>query len=152
MGGTASVLGGGKFANGAQTAAIQYLFNQAVSDEEEKPTAKSYAESNGEGWVDEHGNVYPPDPNFHNPEPGLKGVYPESLIPVVKGTQALTVIGKSVGKYLFGKGGKLNSNRYLRIGVGRGVGGRKVFRISGKLIPKSINDGHIDLKDLGPWK
>jgi len=29
VGGTASVLGGGKFANGAQTAAIQYLFNQA---------------------------------------------------------------------------------------------------------------------------
>ncbi len=29
VGGTASVLGGGKFANGAQTAAIQYLLNQA---------------------------------------------------------------------------------------------------------------------------
>ncbi|MGS2717859.1 RHS repeat-associated core domain-containing protein [Eionea flava] len=29
VGGTASVLGGGKFANGAATAAIQYLFNQA---------------------------------------------------------------------------------------------------------------------------
>ena len=28
VGGTASVLGGGKFANGAQTAAIQYLFNE----------------------------------------------------------------------------------------------------------------------------
>ena len=31
VGGTASVLGGGKFANGAQTAAIQYLFNQVAS-------------------------------------------------------------------------------------------------------------------------
>jgi RHS repeat-associated protein len=32
VGGTASALGGGKFSNGAQTAAIQYLFNQAASD------------------------------------------------------------------------------------------------------------------------
>ncbi len=31
VGGTASVLGGGKFSNGAQTAAIQYLFNQLRS-------------------------------------------------------------------------------------------------------------------------
>ena len=30
-GGTASVLGGGKFANGAQTAAVQYLFNESVT-------------------------------------------------------------------------------------------------------------------------
>jgi hypothetical protein len=34
VGGTASVLGGGKFANGAQTAAIQYLFNQVATDDE----------------------------------------------------------------------------------------------------------------------
>ena len=32
VGGTASVLGGGKFANGAQTAAIQYLFNHVSED------------------------------------------------------------------------------------------------------------------------
>jgi hypothetical protein len=32
IGGTASSLGGGKFANGAQTAAIQYLFNQIAND------------------------------------------------------------------------------------------------------------------------
>ena len=36
VGGAASVLGGGKFANGAQTAAIQYLFNEAVSDDGKK--------------------------------------------------------------------------------------------------------------------
>jgi hypothetical protein len=34
VGGTASVLGGGKFSNGAQTAAIQYLFNQVLSSKE----------------------------------------------------------------------------------------------------------------------
>ncbi|VUD40407.1 tRNA(Glu)-specific nuclease WapA [Thalassocella blandensis] len=32
VGGTASVIGGGKFANGAQTAMVQYLFNQAAED------------------------------------------------------------------------------------------------------------------------
>ena len=34
-GGTISKLGGGKFANGAQTAAIQYLFNQVASSSKE---------------------------------------------------------------------------------------------------------------------
>ena len=35
VGGTASRLGGGKFANGAQTAAMQYLFNQATSNDDD---------------------------------------------------------------------------------------------------------------------
>lgn len=33
VGGTASVLGGGKFANGAQTGAFSYLFNQVAHRE-----------------------------------------------------------------------------------------------------------------------
>jgi hypothetical protein len=41
VGGTASVLGGGKFANGAQTAAIQYLFNQAATSDKPKPLGLS---------------------------------------------------------------------------------------------------------------
>ena len=36
VGGTASVIGGGKFSNGAQTAAIQYLFNQVGGKAQQK--------------------------------------------------------------------------------------------------------------------
>jgi hypothetical protein len=86
--------------------------------------------------------------DFQNAALGLALGTPAAIAAVPYGGAG--VVGS--GKYLFGKGGTLNSNRYLRIGVGRGVGGRKVFRISGKLIPKNINNGHIDLKDLGSWK
>jgi hypothetical protein len=60
--------------------------------------------------------------------------------------------GKQAIRNLFGKGGLLNSTRYLRIGFGRD-GGDRVFRISGdwiKLLPKSWqNEGHIIIKNLG---
>ena len=46
------------------------------------------------GWVDEWGNVYPPNPNFHNPEPGLTGVYPEALLPVGRVAEGVVTIGK----------------------------------------------------------
>ncbi len=54
VGGTASVLGGGKFSNGAQTAALQYLFNQILSDEEvskemERTEEKTQQQSMGSG-------------------------------------------------------------------------------------------------------
>jgi hypothetical protein len=51
-------------------------------------------------------------------------------------------------KYAFGKGGLLNSNRYLRLGVGR-KGGEKVFRASGQWINKISKSGHIDLFKMG---
>jgi len=43
----------------------------------------------------------------------------------------------------------IQSNRYLRIGVGR-HNGRRVFRAAGKLVQKIKKDGHIDFWDLGP--
>jgi uncharacterized protein RhaS with RHS repeats len=62
---------------------------------------------------------------------------------------------RSLGKVLFGKGGLLNSNRYLRIGYGR-IGGHWTFRISGDLVkrlPRFLQErGHIILKDLGKIK
>lgn len=51
----------------------------------------------------------------------------------------------NVGKGLFGAGGLLNSNRYLRIGMGRN-GGDRVFRIAGDL----LGGKHIDLWNFGP--
>jgi RHS repeat-associated protein len=91
----------------------------------------------------------------------------ENIAPVQSGTELSMLdftptplkVGGSVGKgaikYLFGKGGLLNSNRYLRIGFSR-FGGDRVFRISGdwiKLLPESWHDeGHIILKNLGPLK
>ncbi len=57
--------------------------------------------------------------------------------------------GKAACAKLFGRGGWLNSNRYLRIGISRD-GGRKVFRIAGDWVGKVKNDPHITIKDLGP--
>lgn len=45
----------------------------------------------------------------------------------------------------FGKGGLLNSNRYLRIGIGR-KGSDKVFRITGDW----LGGRHYDLWNFGP--
>ena len=50
---------------------------------------------------------------------------------------------------MIARGGCLNSNRYLRIGIGRD-GGRKVLRIAGDLVGKIKKDPHIVIKDLGP--
>lgn len=99
IGGTISELTGGKFASGAVTAAMIALYNNedelgGRDDDAQKGLATSYAESNGEGWVDEWGNVYPPNPDFHNPEPGLIGVYPEALLPVGRAAQGVATIGK----------------------------------------------------------
>ncbi|MGP0567182.1 MULTISPECIES: hypothetical protein [unclassified Nitrospina] len=58
-------------------------------------------------------------------------------------------ICKTSNKF-FGKGGLLNSNRYLRIGFSK-KGGRKVFRIGGDILKNlGIKKGKIDLIDLGP--
>jgi RHS repeat-associated protein len=57
------------------------------------------------------------------------------------------VAGKAANR-AFGKGGFLNSNRYLRVGYGRN-GGDKVFRISGEWL-KYIGQHHIDLWTIGP--
>ena len=75
---------------------------------QESNLATIYAESNGQGWVDELGNVYRPNPNFNNPEPGLEGVYPEALLPVGRAVQGAVAMGKaataSAGKFLGPKG------------------------------------------------
>lgn len=43
----------------------------------------------------------------------------------------------------------IQSNRYLRIGIGR-HNGRRVFRAAGKLVQKIKKDGHFDFWDMGP--
>lgn len=50
---------------------------------------------------------------------------------------------------VFGKGGALNSNRYLRVGNGR-RGGEKVFRVGGSVVQKLSGRAHIDLWRIGP--
>jgi len=163
VGGTASKIGGGKFSNGATTAAIQYLYNEAGDRESDSPEAGDYVTESGDTvslQVNEYGGLHDANNTFYTlttdgtvmplASGAAESVCPECYF--IGGGVAAAKNSASVGKYLFGKGGKLNSNRYLRIGIGRGPGGRKVFRISGKLIPKSINKGHIDLKDLGPWE
>ena len=57
-------------------------------------------------------------------------------------------------KWLFSPGGRLNSNRYFRIGEGKKPsrsGLRKSFRISGDTVERLTGRKHIDLKDLGRW-
>ena len=49
VGGTASVLGGSKFANGAYTAAFQHLLNAEILH----PTAKGYDPSKDEEWLNQ---------------------------------------------------------------------------------------------------
>lgn len=56
-------------------------------------------------------------------------------------------IGGSLAAKSFERGGWLNSNRYLRIGMGRN-GGDSVFRITGDWVP--TESGHIDLWNFGP--
>lgn len=50
---------------------------------------------------------------------------------------------------LFRPGGLLNSNRYLRVGIGR-HGGNEVVRISGNWVKLFKESGHIDLWTRGP--
>lgn len=52
---------------------------------------------------------------------------------------------KYAGTKAFGRGGLLNSNRYLRIGISR-KGGDKVFRITGDW----LGGRHYDLWNFGP--
>ena len=119
VGGTTSVITGGKFANGAITAAYANLYNaqRGAQQTQESSLATSYAESNGEGWVDEWGNVYSPDPNFHNPEPGLEGVYPEALLPIGRAVQGAAHLGKAglaaTGRFL-GPKGPVFGNSFFR--------------------------------------
>jgi len=86
-------------------------------------TSFSYIGSGGQGWMDSHGNIYPPDPNFNNPEPSLEGVYPELLLPIgssiKKATSVSKVAATSLGKFL-GPKGPVFGNSFYR---GRGNSG-----------------------------
>ncbi|MCA9582493.1 MAG: hypothetical protein KC416_11910, partial [Myxococcales bacterium] len=50
------------------------------------------------------------------------------------GVLGSAAVGSAIGRGI-GKGGWMNRNRYLRIGWGR-HGGRRVFRVAGKLVGK----------------
>ena len=54
-----------------------------------------------------------------------------------------------LGKFLFGKAGIFNSNRFLRFGFGR-FGGQLVFRAGGNIVKVIIKKGKIDFIKLGP--
>jgi hypothetical protein len=68
--------------------------------------------------------------------------------PPLPGGPGLKKLLPNIGQRLFGGGGLLNSNRYLRVGFGRD-GGRRVFRIAGVWIGKIKKDPHIVIKDCG---
>ena len=55
VGGTASSIGGGKFANGAKTAMIQYLYNEVGK---RRPTQNSSKDQEGSGWLRPDGHKY----------------------------------------------------------------------------------------------
>ena len=57
--------------------------------------------------------------------------------------------GRAGVRRLFGRGGLLNSNRYLRIGFGR-KGGLRVFRIGGQWVERISGNPHFDLWTGGP--
>jgi RHS repeat-associated protein len=57
--------------------------------------------------------------------------------------------GRAAVRGLVGKGGLLNSNRYLRLGFGR-HGGTRVFRIGGQWVKSVTGRAHIDLWKGGP--
>jgi hypothetical protein len=68
---------------------------------------------------------------------------------VVEGSvRGATSVGAKVSYALFGKGGILNSNRYLRIGFSTKFG-QKVFRVAGDWL-KLIRTNHIDIGKFGP--
>ncbi len=67
------------------------------------------------------------------------GAYVGTLVAVEAGASRLAATALAL----------MQSNRYLRIGVGR-HNGRRVFRAAGKLVQKIKKDGHIDFWDMGP--
>lgn len=63
----------------------------------------------------------------------------------------VALLAAQVATRVFGRGGLLNANRYLRIGIGR-HGGDKVFRVAGRVIEFFKPDSpHINLWRIGPW-
>jgi hypothetical protein len=53
-------------------------------------------------------------------------------------------------RFFFGRAGILNSNQYLRIGLGRD-GGNLVFRASGSIVERITESGHIVFKTFGKF-
>jgi hypothetical protein len=99
----------------------------------------------------------------NNPAPGVfKPGYSDAMgsppwyadpVALASGTIGGKIAGAgplSPGGPLFRPGGLLNTNRYLRIGVGRHEG-RAWFRLSGNVIKPFNPHGHWRIKDLGPW-
>ncbi len=58
-------------------------------------------------------------------------------------------LGGSLAAKSFAPGGWTNSNRYLRIGLGR-KGGDQVFRMAGQWVQRATGQAHIDILNLGP--
>jgi hypothetical protein len=53
-------------------------------------------------------------------------------------------------RFFFGRGGILNSNQYLRVGLGRDAG-NLVFRASGRVVERITESGHIIFKTFGKF-
>ena len=163
VGGTVSELGGGKFANGALTGAYGYLFNAASQARAYRSHTVLRTVVPGQIYFDEAVTAWDQGRYLHSfafsvgtladqiaAGLGLKGIQWAAGTGYRYGSGNLERLSTSAYSGLFGRGGFLNSNRYLRIGEGR-FEGRRVFRLSGKIIERFKPSGHIDIRDIGPW-
>jgi hypothetical protein len=92
----------------------------------------------------EYDRNYNPDIHY---ESGLEEVPGPITYGILGGSAAIRLAsGVMESRTFFGRGGVLNSNRYLRVGWGRN-NGREVFRISGDAVGFFKKNPHIDL-----WK
>ncbi|WP_422025256.1 RHS repeat domain-containing protein [Pyruvatibacter mobilis] len=162
IGGTASVIGGGKFQNGAATAAFIWMYNcdahgqcgNGQTRAEVTDRQGSNAISRGMWDFDVLMETYDSHPYSHVIELAAGGKAATTSVKgyrILKNTDRFT--DYLANSRAFGKGGFLNSNRYIRIGIGR-KGGSQSFRVSGKILDKITGrpGSHLDLRDLGRIK
>ena len=163
VGGTTSVLAGGKFANGATTAAFQHLFNDEAAHREPEISSKDI-------WrieKREFDRAFLQGGYFRDLSDGMVGLFNHPLDELEGTLQAIGPLGMEVASVgniyatatqdiskeysLFAKGtGFLNNNNILRIGEGWNQAlDSNVFRIAWG--PKgSWWWGHLDLWKISP--
>ena len=120
IGGTASVISGGKFANGARTAAYQYMFNQAGSSIKRNgfiETMKSWGRTI-QRWGD--GKTYVTQTR-HRPFQTAAGVMAEQSS--AKSTIDYETTTHAEAKYVYGAGALLTAPVSLPLSMGLGMFG-----------------------------
>lgn len=176
VGGTASKLGGGKFANGAMTGAFVQAFNHA-QEKQEPGFFERFFERAGDsisGFLENPGAHLPSLPqgvvdfsaglgdgillgqgsklrNLLGVDGGVDPTSAEYGVGYASGytvTSALVTRNVSLGFRSRGPFRVINQNRYLRMGYGSHAG-RSTFRLGGRVIEKTTGRKHIDLGDGG---